>query len=124
MLHLWTGFFFAPFYLTQQVFFFRVSLDRCHHLERTKLLAENSKDGRSAHNLLENVKMNLSEAKTLLEEEVLLRMWLVGVEDSVVGKGNMNHMDDVHGGVGDSSGLVGSQGLTGGSGTSCLDKVL
>lgn len=70
------------------------------------------------------MKRSLNEVKTLLVVEVLLRMLLVVVEGSEEGKGSMNHMDDVHGGVGDSSGLEDSQGLTGGSGTSCLDKVL
>ena len=70
------------------------------------------------------MKRSLNEVKTLLVEEELLRMWLVEAEGSEEGKGNMNHKDGVHGGVGGSSGLEDSQGLTGGSGTSCLDKVL
>jgi len=124
MLHLLIEFSFVLFYLIPQSFFFRFSLDRFRHLERRVLLVANSKDGMNAHNSLANVKRNLNEEKTPLVEVVLLRMWLVGVEGSEEDRGNKSHKDDVDGGVGDSSGLEDSPGLTGGSGTYCLDKVL
>jgi len=65
--------------------------------------------------------MSLNVVRTRQVEVVLLRMLLGVGEGSEVDTGNMNHTDDVHGEVGDSSGLVGSRGLTGGSETSCLD---
>ena len=108
--------------LNRQSFAFHSSLGQYHHLERTRIPAGSSRDGRSARNLLGSEKKSQNGVRTPLVVDLHLHRLSVVVVDSVEDKGSKNHKDDVHDEVEDSSVQGDSQELTGGSGTFCLHR--